>query len=76
MGLWYLLINGKIAVNSQHVPYRFGFWKKNMLELYARNFKGVIPPETYLLLGDDPSGTNDSSKYGLVSSQDIIGTVP
>jgi hypothetical protein len=75
-GQWNLLVNGKIMTNSQHVPYHFGFWRKNMLELFARDHGGVVPPGTYLVLGDDPTGTNDSSKFGLIAASDIIGTVP
>jgi hypothetical protein len=75
-GEWNLLINGKIATNSQHSPYSFGYWRQKMLSLYVDDNHGVIPPHSYLVLGDDPGGTIDSTKFGLVAETDIIGTAP
>jgi len=35
----------------------------------------VIPPDTFLVLGVNASGTHDSTRYGLVHINDIVGRV-
>jgi type IV secretory pathway protease TraF len=44
-----------------------------MLSLYEKDYKGIIPQNTYLILGDQPSGSVDSSVFGLVDKSDILG---
>ena len=66
------LINGKIALNSQAEPYRLGSHRIAMLDLYARDYHGVIPAGTMLVMGEAPSGTLDSSRFGLVELKKII----
>jgi|GEM_PF-6965019 len=46
-----------------------------MLGLYIRDYDGAIPPNTFLVLGENASGTDDSSRYGLVDISDIVGKV-
>lgn len=45
-----------------------------MLELYARSYP-VIPQDAYMILGNQIEGTLDSSRFGLVAKQDIVGKV-
>jgi signal peptidase I len=68
-----LIINGKIVVNSQNMPYVFNGNRYRMLSLYEDDYKGVIPRNTYLLLGDQANGSVDASVFGLVDKSDIIG---
>jgi signal peptidase I len=72
-GEYNLIINGKIVVNSQNIPYSFNENRYRMLSLYENDYKGVIPPNTYLLLGDQINGSIDSSVFGLVDKSNILG---
>jgi len=44
-----------------------------MLKLYEDDYHGIIPPNTYLLLGDQVNGSIDAGAFGLVDKSDIIG---
>jgi signal peptidase I len=72
-GEYNLIINGKIVVNSQNMPYVFNENRYRMISLYENDYKGVIPPNTYLLLGDQANGSVDAGTFGLVDKSDIIG---
>lgn len=64
-----LIINGTLAKNSEGKPYLFAGKRKDMLSLY----EGPIPANTYLILGNDPSGSTDSTRIGLVDKSAIAG---
>ena len=66
-----IYINGQILKNSQNISY---FINSNMLELYANSYP-VLPKDTYLILGDTPRGSKDSSVFGLVNKNEIVGKV-
>ena len=72
---WNILINNKILKNSQGQPYNLPEAKYKMLHLYERDFNGLIPADTYLILGNLPSGSLDSTRFGLVHKNDILGKV-
>lgn len=73
---WNLLIDGKVEVNSEQHPYRFSGNRHAMLALYAKDYHGVIPPDAFLVLGDGVTGTEDSTRLGLIDRKDIIGIAP
>lgn len=68
-----LLINGAELKNSSSRLYKFSGKRKQMLLLYAKDYKGVIPANSYLLLGNIAEGSLDSSRFGLVDREVIIG---
>ena len=70
-----ILINGHVAENSEGVAYQLSNPRAAMLDLYVHEFHGVIPPEMYLVMGENPSGTTDSSRFGLIARDQIIGKV-
>lgn len=70
---WNILVNGKILKNSEGVPYSISAARKNMLGLYISDYKGVIPAGAAMILGDRPEGTLDSTQFGLVGVNDILG---
>jgi signal peptidase I len=72
-GGWHILINGKVLKNSENKPYLLDERSYRMLSLYERDYKGVIPENAYLILGNLVSGTLDSTSFGLVGKQDILG---
>jgi type IV secretory pathway protease TraF len=46
-----------------------------MLSLYERDYKGIIPENAYLLLGNNISNSIDSTVFGLVDKSGIIAKV-
>jgi len=74
-GSWTIEINGNNLKNSADELYLLGEKEHQMLSLYEKDYQGKIPPETYLILGNIPSGTMDSSRFGLVGKKDILGKV-
>ena len=46
-----------------------------MIDLYVQEFHGRIPPDMYLVMGEDPHGTIDSSRFGLIERAQILGKV-
>jgi signal peptidase I len=72
---WYILINGEILKNSQNQPYILDERGYRVLSLYEKDYKGIIPEDAYLILGNLPQGSLDSSHFGLVGKKDILGKV-
>lgn len=64
-------INEKIITNSQGEEFRID---STILELYSSKFK-VIPSQSYLVFGDEISGSYDSSKFGFIPRDIIVGKV-
>ena len=70
-----LLINNEIIKNSEGNPYFFDENKKKILALYEKDYQGKIPPNAFLVLGNNPSGSIDSSYFGLIGKDSILGKV-
>ncbi len=70
---WYILINEEILKNSKNQPYILDERGYRMLSLYEKHYTGIIPENAYLIMGNLTSGTTDSSRYGLVHKNDILG---
>ena len=70
-----LIVNGKAVTNSQGVAYQLSVPRATMIGLYAQEFHGVIPPEKFLVMGENPAGTTDSSRFGLIERAQILGKV-
>lgn len=68
-----LKINGEVVDNSEKIPYRINDSGYRMLSLYADNYHNTIPANAYLILGDNPDGSLDSERFGLVGKLDIVG---
>jgi len=69
-----IIVNGQSLKNSKGQEYVIPDEKSAMLALYVKDYP-KIPDKTYLLLGNDPQGTLDSTRFGLVGLQDIVGKV-
>lgn len=74
-GWWYLYINGEKLKNSQGVYYITDEYGARMINVYSHDYKGIIPEDVYLLLGDKRRGSLDSRVFGLVNKSDFIGRV-
>lgn len=70
---WNILVNNEILTNSEGIPYLINNQRKTMLSLYIDNYNKVIPPNTYLLLGNQKHGSTDSTKFGLIDISTIMG---
>ncbi|MBI2623238.1 MAG: signal peptidase I [Candidatus Liptonbacteria bacterium] len=72
---WNILVNGAPAKNSKGTAYLLGEQQYRLLSLYVKDYGGVIPGNAYLIMGDDPAGSLDSSRFGLVDKSDFLGKV-
>ena len=71
----YVFVGDALARNTLGFPYKLAPERARMLDLYVDSYDGVIPPDTYLLMGEPKGGSLDSSRLGLVHRDDIIGRV-
>jgi signal peptidase I len=71
-----LMVNDQAVTNSVGRPYIIPRSRRAMIELYVRNYKGVIPKQSFLILGDNSQNSRDSSAFGLVHLNDIRGVIP
>lgn len=74
-GLWNILVNNTILKTSDGTPYALAEPKSKMLALYVNSYHGIVPTDAYIILGNLPGGTTDSTQFGLVSKVDFIGKV-
>lgn len=72
---WNIFINDKLAKNSESKPYLITGNAYKMLSLYEKDYKGIIPENAYLLLGDRVSGSIDSTTFGLIDKSGIVAKV-
>ena len=72
---WNILINGEVLKNSKGEAYRLDDRGYKILSLYVNDYRGIIPQDAYLILGNDPAGSLDSSRFGLVGKDDFVGKV-
>jgi len=68
-----IFINQAALKNSEGAFYRLSPSRAKVLRLYEKSFDGVIPEDAYLVMGDRPSGSLDSTRLGLIHRRDIIG---
>jgi len=74
-GGWNIIVNNQIVRNSEDKPYLISGNAYKMLSLYENDYKGLIPENAYLLLGNRISGSVDSTTFGLVDKSSIIAKV-
>lgn len=70
---WRIRLNGERLANSEGEPYRLADAQMRVLALYEKDYQGVIPEGAYLLMGNLANGSNDSTRFGLVSKNDLVG---
>lgn len=72
---WYLVINGERVHDAAGKFYILDASQARMISLYVRDYGGVIPAESYLLLGSASAASLDSRQFGLAAKADILGRV-
>ncbi|MFA5442008.1 MAG: S26 family signal peptidase [Candidatus Paceibacterota bacterium] len=70
-----MIVNNKIVKNSEGKPYLISGNAYKMLSLYEKDYKGVIPENAYLLLGNLIFGSLDSTHFGLIDKSGIVAKV-
>lgn len=68
-------VNGKVMENIKGEPYSFEDRKSRMIKLYESNFKDGIKSGVYFVFGETPTGGFDSTRFGPVTSERMIGRV-
>lgn len=68
-------INKQVVKNSAGDAYRIPSSQQAVFQLYVRDYGGTIPPSSYLLLGDQVSGSLDSTRFGFAHVNDIVGVL-
>ncbi len=74
-GGWNLLVAGAVQRTGAGQAYLLGDRAQKLLALYQRAYGAVIPSGAWLVLGNLPGGTLDSTRFGLVGSAEIAGKV-
>ena len=69
----HLFLNDNLMTNSAGHPYELIPSAMAMLSMYAHDYAATIPANTYLVLGDNPEGSLDSTRFGLIARDMIIG---
>ena len=69
-----IIVNDKPLKNSQGEFYQIPESNIRMLKLYVKSYP-VLPENTYLILGNQVSGSLDATRFGLIDKSDILGKV-
>lgn len=71
-GGWNISINDQMLTNINGAMYLLDRERYEMLHLYEKDYGGIIPANSYLILGNLVEGTMDSTYFGLVDESNII----
>jgi signal peptidase I len=69
---FHIRLNGDILKNSQGVQYTLSRTEIQEIAKYAKAYGPAIPSSRYLILGDNPSGSLDSTRFGFMSENTLI----
>ncbi len=70
-----VVVNGNEMENSKGEVYSFTERKSRMIKLYESNFKDGIKQGVYFVFGESPAGGFDSTRFGPVTSERMVGRV-
>lgn len=71
----YLLVNNGRLQDDAGTFYILDAHQARIIGLYVRDYHGVIPADSYLLLGSASAASLDSRQFGLAAKMDILGRV-
>jgi signal peptidase I len=74
-GTYHLLVNGAVETTSSGTPYAFSRDAIQELAKYMNAYHSTIPRNYYLLLGEQPQGSVDAARFGLLHRFVLIGRV-
>lgn len=70
-----VVINGESMKNSRGEDYTFTERKTRMIKLYEKNYQNGIAPNVYFVFGENPRGGFDSTRFGAITSDRMVGRV-
>ena len=73
-GFYNIVVNNDTLREVTGMKYELRQGEYRMLNMYEREYKNLMPHNTYLILGSR-SGTTDSGRFGLIDKRDIIGKI-
>ncbi len=68
-----LIVNESVAKNSLGQPYVFT--KATVLSLYEKDSGGIMPADSFIILGNQPGGTLDSTRFGFAHQNQLVARV-
>lgn len=68
-GFFSIIVNGLEQETTLGKKYRINEGQAKMLSLY----KSPVQKDAYMILGNLPEGTQDSTRFGLIGRRDIVG---
>ena len=74
-GSWNILVNGEPLRTTTGIPYAITGEIFDIFSRYVNEAKGVVPSGEYLLLGNLPAGSIDSTRFGFVPKDGLVGKV-
>ena len=72
---WNIIVNGEILKNSEGSAYRLDEKKALLLESYEKQYGGLVPEGKYYIMGNNPAGSADSTRFGFISHSQILAKV-
>jgi len=72
---FHVVVNDNQMENSKGEVYTFTERKSRMIKLYESNFKEGIKQGVYFVFGESPAGGFDSTRFGPVTSERMVGRV-
>lgn len=72
---WNILVNGEILTTSLGVKYSLPDYVATILKSYEHESAGIVPEGNYLLFGEIPEGSFDSTRAGFFPRVTIIAKV-
>jgi len=70
-----LWVNRERLANSRGASYHVSSARAALWQSYEKQFHGIIPSDSFLLLGEVETGSLDSSRFGFALRKDILGKV-
>lgn len=70
-----VLVNGKKVTTADGREFHLSDGRLGMIRVYESGYNGVVPATAYLVMGEQPGGTTDSTRFGMVDLSDIKGVM-
>lgn len=72
---WHILVNGEVLTTATGVKYSLPDYVATILKSYENQSAGIVPAGNYLLFGEIPEGSFDSTRAGFFPHESIIAKV-
>ncbi len=72
---FHLIVNNNILLTPKGRPYLFNKSSERVWSYFQKNNSEIVGPKEYFVLGTNSDGSLDSSHFGPVSKEELIGRV-